>query len=349
MVVPMRRYFGPRTLLLGSVFIVILAQLISAVRDPDFWWHIRTGQWILDHGRLPGHDLFTFTVPPSRVWTDHEYLSEVLMWLIYSHFGVAAFSLAIGLMTWLSFWLIYQRAGGGTQPYVVVGIAIALGVMAGAPIFGPRAQMVTFFFTCLELLWIERFLARGSRPESTRRRFPAMYLFPLLMVLWVNMHGSWIFGLGLLGIVLASEALLWLVNRDDRHKENCQRLGAVLVLSCLTPLLTPNGPALLAYPLVTQGSQAQQSLIVEWLSPDFHSASIHPFEAMLLLLFVGMILQRPRLRDLLLSLAVVVLSLQSVRHMVLFVAVATPILIEVWAGVWRQQVNLHPRLGTLGA
>jgi len=51
--------------------IAILAICIGPVQDPDFWWHIRIGQWMVDHGRLPSTDIFTYTVP-SHVWTDHE-------------------------------------------------------------------------------------------------------------------------------------------------------------------------------------------------------------------------------------------------------------------------------------
>ncbi|HLQ60704.1 MAG TPA: hypothetical protein VK131_02470, partial [Candidatus Acidoferrales bacterium] len=86
----------------------------------------------------------------------------------------------------------------------------------------------------------------------------------------------------------------------------------------------------------TQGSVAQQKLIVEWFSPDFHQTFLKPFEAMVLLLFAGFALQRPRLLDLLLSLTAVFMALQSVRHIALFVAACTPILVTTWTGVWRQ-------------
>src|SRR5487761_817776 len=71
---------GAKTLLLGGVMIVTLSMFIASVQDPDFWWHLRTGQWMVDNGRLPSIDLYTFTVP-THVWTDHEYLTEILMWL----------------------------------------------------------------------------------------------------------------------------------------------------------------------------------------------------------------------------------------------------------------------------
>ena len=43
--------------------IVTLSLFIAGEQDPDFWWHIRIGRWMLDNGRLPSTDIFTFTVP----------------------------------------------------------------------------------------------------------------------------------------------------------------------------------------------------------------------------------------------------------------------------------------------
>ena len=128
--------FSARTLLLGGVLIVILSLFISGEQDPDFWWHLRIGRWMVENGRLPSHDIFTFTVP-DHVWTDHEYLTEILMWQTYSKLGVAALCIAFGLITWSGFWLIYRQVR--RQPFVIVGLGLAIGAIAGAPIWGPRS------------------------------------------------------------------------------------------------------------------------------------------------------------------------------------------------------------------
>src|SRR5256886_16963053 len=67
-----------RTLLLGGVMVVILSLFIGAEQDPDFWWHLRIGRWMVDNGQLPSSDIFTFTAA-GHVWTDPEYLTEVPM------------------------------------------------------------------------------------------------------------------------------------------------------------------------------------------------------------------------------------------------------------------------------
>src|SRR4029077_10875440 len=86
----------------------------------------------------------------------------------------------------------------------------------------------------------------------------------------------------------------------------------------------------------TQGSVAQQKLIVEWFSPDFHQIYLRPFEAMVFVVIGGFALRRPRLYEFLLTVTALGLALQSVRHVALFVAAATPVMIGSYSDFWRE-------------
>ena len=314
-----------RTLLVAGVMIVILALFISGIQDPDFWWHLRIGRWMVDNGRLPSHDLFTFTVP-GHVWTDHEYLTEVLMWLIYSATGALGLSVAFGLVTWSGFWLMYRRVR--RQPFVIVGLGLALAAVAGAPIWGPRAQMITFALTCLELYWIDGYLSGRSR---------ALYFFPLVMVLWANLHGGWVIGFAWLGAALLAELIGWVWNPSNpAHRAHVRFLAIVTGASLVAVLATPHGFSLYLYPLLTVGSVAQEKLIVEWFSPDFHQNFVRPFEAMVFVLIAGFALRRPRLYDFLLTAMALAFALQSVRNVVLFIAAATPVIINTYSEYWKE-------------
>ena len=70
--------------------ISLLAAFTSTEADPDFWWHLRIGQWMLQHG-LPRTDIFTYTVA-DHTWTDHEYLTEIAVALIQGWGGLLAIS-----------------------------------------------------------------------------------------------------------------------------------------------------------------------------------------------------------------------------------------------------------------
>ena len=305
--------------------IVTLSLYISSVQDPDFWWHLRIGRWMVENGRLPSTDIFTFTVP-NHVWTDHEYLTEILMWLVYSTTGVVGISIAFGLITWAGFWVMYHQVR--RQPWVIVGIGLAIAAVAGSPIWGPRAQMITFFFTCLELYWLQGYLSGRSR---------ALNVFPLLMILWANLHGGWVIGFVWLGVALGAELLGWAWDRSNpAHRAHVRFLAIITVFSVVAVAATPHGFSLYPYPFQTQGSVAQQKLIVEWFSPDFHEVYLRPFEAMIFLTIIGFTLRRPSLYEFLLTLTALGLALQSVRNVVLFVAAATPVLINCYSAYWKE-------------
>jgi hypothetical protein len=316
---------GARTLCIGGVLIAVLAICIGPVQDPDFWWHIRIGQWMADHGKLPSTDIFTFTVP-SHVWTDHEYLTEIVMWQVYRAAGTVGIAIFFGLVTWAGFLILYRHVR--RQPFLIVGLGLGLAAIAGYPIWGPRAQMITFGLTCLELYWLQAYLSGRSRN---------LQFFPLVMALWANLHGGWVIAFAWLGVALVAEASAWAWDSSNpAHAAHVRFLAIVTAASGVAVLATPNGFASLLYPFQTVGSQAQERLIVEWFSPDFHQPYLHAFEVMVFAVIAGFALKRPSLYEFLLVAVALALALQSVRNVALFVAAATPVLINSYAGFWKQ-------------
>ena len=307
---------------------MIVSGFAGSVQDPDFWWHIRTGQWILENGRLPSQDLYTFTAT-GHPWVDHEYLTEVGMWLLFKYGGFLAISLTFGALTYAAFLLIYRTADGGRRPYVISGLAIALAAIAGAPIWGPRPQMITFFFVCLQLYWLRRYLEGRSRTIN---------YFPLVLVLWANLHGGFVIAFAFFGIAIAAEAIGWIGDRQNpAHRARLKTLSRVTVVSLVAVLATPHGLSVYLNPIETLTSQAQRANIVEWFSPNFHDTFLLPYLGMVLLMVVLLAVRRPTVYDLLLTVATLALSLESVRHIALFIAAVTPILIAQLSDVWLEE------------
>jgi hypothetical protein len=245
---------------------------------------------------------------------------------VYRGAGTVGLSLAFGLLTWAGFWIIYRQVR--RRPWVIVGVGLAIGAIAGSPIWGPRAQMITFFLSCLELYWLQGYLSGRSR---------AIQWFPLVMVLWANLHGGWVIGFAWLGVALVAELIGWVWDRENpAHRAHVRFLAIITAFSVLAVAATPHGLSLYPYPFQTQGSIAQQKLIVEWFSPDFHQVYLRPFEAMIFLLIVGFALHRPSIYELLLTLLGLGLALQSVRNVALFVAVATPVMINCYSAYWKE-------------
>lgn len=334
-----------RRLFLGSVLMALLIAAIQPVSDPDFFWHLRVGQYILDQHAIPHSDLFTFTVP-DHLFIAHEWLSEVLMAALTAVGGLAAVSVYFGLVSWLGF--LGQLASMRRVGYLIAGLAVFAGVAAANPILGPRTQMETFALAIGLLLLVRRYEDTGDR----RWLFP----IPPTFIVWVNLHAGFTIGLVFLATAVFGRWATRLLGRHEGAEPGppARPLAGILALAFVAVLLNPNTYRIYVYAAQTQFSPAQQRLIVEWFSPDFHDIHLLPFQLMLLSFGVLLAIsaRRPTITDGLLVLGGAMLALHSVRHVALFVAVSTPVLAELTQGVWERWRDrlpaLHePRAGSL--
>jgi len=264
---------------------------------------------------VPRHDLFTFTVPDHR-WITHEWLSEMLLSLLYAAGRLPLVSLVLAGITAAGFLLVYLAIGRRVN-FVIAGLALALGVAAANPIWGPRIQMITFALSALTYLWVKRFCEGDSR---------ALYLLPAVMLVWVNLHAGFVLGYAILGLALGVEAIRYLVRRPAAMSfSRLRAMAAVLLASIAAAIVNPNGWDIYLYPFQTGGSPEQQRLIVEWFSPNFQMPQIWAFEAMILLIIGGLALsRRVEPRQFLLLLVGLGLALHSVRNLSFFMLVAVP-------------------------
>jgi len=317
-----------------SILLILLIPAIQPVTDPDFWWHLTTGNWILAHHQIPRHELFTWTVPDHR-WITHEWLSEVGLAILFAAGRLSLVSLVLGLVTAAGFILIWLTIDRRVN-FVIAGLALALGVAAANPVWGPRVQMITFTLAALTYLWIDRFCQGRGR---------ALYALPILMVFWANLHAGFIVAYAFLGVAFVAELLKRILRRSDAiSAARLRHLGLIGLASLAAAVLNPNVWDIYLYGVQTQGSQVQQRLIVEWASPNFHLTELRAFEAMVFLLIAGLALaRRVELRQFLLLLAGLGLALQSVRHLSLFVVVAVPPLANFGQQAW-ERLDVERRL-----
>ncbi len=319
------RRVTPGWLIVIAAFVVILCVIVRRGGDPDIFWHIVTGQWMVDHRQVVSHDLFTFTVA-GKQWIDPEYTTEIIAYLLFKVGGLTLVSLGFAAVTFWGFLLIWRRVGLEMSNNVIAAIAIGIAGLGGVEVWGPRPQMITFAFTCLELLWLDRYLRGKSR---------AIYWLPLVMVAWANLHGGFLFGLVPVGVAAFVEVVHWVRGVDgDEHKRRVRNLIIIFVACVVAAVLNPRGISLYGYVIQPQFSGVQQSFIAEWQSPNFHVLEERGFELMLLLIPIAFALRRPSLWDVCLTVAVTYLALSAVRHSALFVAAETPMLIWSFSAGW---------------
>jgi len=320
-----------RHLFVAILFIALFAMTAREISDPDFWWHLRAGQYIVENATIPHTDPFSFTAQ-GKEWVTHEWLSEVFIYALFRAGGFALLTILFSGIITLAFALTYARSKG--KPYLA-GFALLLGALATAPTWGARPQMLSLLLMSVFLFLLDRY--------TTTRATRLLFALPPLMLVWVNLHSGYALGLVVIGAywisaLLEGMAYLWRQKTTDNPTRELglpaftprmtRNLFIAGIFSALAVLVNPNGARMFIYPFETLTSPAMQRYIQEWFSPDFHQTEWLPFALLLVSLIATTLIARARvpLAHTLLLFALGFLALRSARNIPLFVLVAIPVL-----------------------
>ena len=340
-----------RRLFTAILFIALFVMAVREISDPDFWWHLRTGQSILETRTIPHADIFSHT-NAGRVWVTHEWLSEVFIYAIFALGSFPALIVAFAAIIVLAFAFTYtQMPGkastplGSAQPYIAA-FPLLLAAMATAPTWGVRPQILSMLLTSVFLRVLERWRARAGDHKGNHKGRPYIWILVPLMILWVNLHSGYALGLALIAVYLfgniaerisihLTEPTTQLPNHPTTQPPNylTTQLALVFVACFAVVPLNPNGVTMYIYPFETLTSPTMQAYIQEWFSPDFHAVEFQPFAVLLLTTFAAIALsgKRASLTQTILLAGFGYAALRSARNIPIFALIAAPILAEhVW-------------------
>jgi hypothetical protein len=296
----------------------LLAMTTRPAVDPDLWWHLRTGQLIVETGHVPHSDPFSFT-RAGHPWVSHEWLSEVAFYELWKHGGATALIIFSAMVTTTGFMLLYIRCAAKAKRHWAAA-ATAFGAVASAPTWGVRPQMFTFMLASLLFVLVE---AGENRPKL-------LYWVPPLFLLWVNLHAGFAVGLALLlaySLGLLFEAVSGASQWQDIQPVLVRILLLFAVCLALVPL-NPSGAQLYRYPFDTLRSPGMRSFISEWFSPDFHQLHYLPFLLVWLVVLARLATSRfqPKARVMVPLVLTAFASLDAARHIPIFVLAALPMM-----------------------
>ena len=318
-----------RRLFVAILFVALFVMTAREIADPDFWWHLSTGKYIVETRTVPRVDVFSGTVA-GQPWVAHEWLSEVFIYALFVLGSFPALILAFSSIITLAFALVYARSDG--KPYIAA-FAVLLAALATAPTWGVRPQMISLLLTSA-FLWVLE-----ADPKGFRKPFGSIWILVPLTILWVNLHSGYALGLAIIAVYLIGEAAAQFANRNSRRlrftfyalrSSPLATLATVFALCLLVVLLNPNGATMYVYPFETLTSRAMQAYIQEWFSPDFHLTEFQPFAWLLLatLASIGLTGKRMSLTQTLLLAGAGYTALRSARNIPIFAIIAAPILAE---------------------
>lgn len=223
------------------------------MKDTDFWWHLKAGDWIRQHGRVPKTDLFTFTVA-DRPWIDLHWTFQVALSWLYERGGIVGVNLAKAALGVVSLLLLLTSRKPGWPVWVMVLAWLPpLALLSGRMYVRPET---------ISLFYLAAFLAVLFR---WRERPGLAWLLPLIQLGWVNAQGLFILGPILLGCALLDAAVRGGAFSAKRARW-WRTIGVASAITLLACLVNPYGIQGALFPLAltqTMGSPIFRQSIAE--------------------------------------------------------------------------------------
>ena len=184
----------------------------------DEWWHLKTGQWILNHGHLPLNDIFTYTGENIR-WHNHEWLSQILFYKIFEWGGRHAIGDLRALLTFralvvaLTFALVAVAARIGSRSWGVAALVSVVMADISRRAIAPRPPILSY-------LLFAAFLIVLMQWKRGRLRGRWLLTLPVVTVLWANLHGMVLLGIAATAAFAGGEVLEWLAMRGGAWRRS---------------------------------------------------------------------------------------------------------------------------------
>ncbi len=223
-----------RSLLWVALYYMVGRKTLNAsnIVDADIWWHLRTGEWIIQHRWVPYTDSFS-SYGMGRPWAAYSWLFEILVYGVNKYFGLMGLMVFVCAMSLLITAALHDLVRT-VEPRVVNSIVLTgVAMFAMAPLFTPRPWLFTILFFIIEL----KILTNVRRS----RRYGMLLLLPPLFALWANVHIQFVYGLFVLSIFAGENVISSILGRhelDDGHDQALPTaLMALMLIVCVLAVL----------------------------------------------------------------------------------------------------------------
>lgn len=302
--------------------------------DGDTGWHIRVGEYILDHGTVPRTDLFSFS-KPGEPWFAWEWGADVIYALLHRTWGLKGIVVLAAAQVALYATLVMRYSvWRGANALVTLGVGL-LAVGASSVHYLARPHLFT-----LVLLPVSIWLLEADRARNTR----AVWLLVPLSAVWTNLHGGFMALIACVGMMMVGTAVeeWW----RGTHDWKAVRRYALLTAACsAATFANPYGYHLHEHIAKYLNSDWIREVVQEFQSPSFRAENILHFEVLLLagLIASASVLSR---KSVVLPLWVLFWahqSLGSVRHLTIYVTIAAPVVALELTLLWKELAERLPK------
>jgi hypothetical protein len=328
------RWFLPSTAEVCFVTLLLI-MLFSRVSkfyflDGDPGWHIRAGQYMLETHSIPHHDIFSFSMPHAW-WVTYEWGTEVIFAMLHGRYGLNGVVFFVVVVLAATYTLLYKllRLEGFS---FLLSFPLLLFIILGSNFhWVARPHVVSYLFVLPFFYFLDRF----SRGKTSLRR---MWILPVLMLLWVNLHAGFIAGVTLVLIFFVSAVFEYLFASSGRRSSlssKVRQMGVVAAATVMASLVNPNGYRLYVYLFKYFKAVHNLNPPNELFSPSFQLLIFEPFlvaviAPILLLLYSR---YRPRLEEALTLGVWIALGLIALRNIPVMLLICAPIYARLLQGL----------------
>jgi hypothetical protein len=305
--------------------------------DGDLPRHLLMGRYIVEHRTVPTTEIF---VRPylNQPYVTHEWLADVLFYLVDSVAGLAGLVVLSALLMAATFTLLYNKLSTRLSLRLPVLLLVGWGAIATSVNWSVRPHLVSMCLLAIWLLWADD-LRRGEQVPFWR--------FPLLMLVWSNLHGEFIAGILVLLAYSAGWVVDFILDRPNANLLVGKKLWLALLSSIAATLLTPSGIGPWVSILGFVNNRYLMSRMVEANAPNFQNPEMRILFGLLLLSIFLLAIKKDRLpasQGLLLA-GFSAMGLVAIRNVHLYGIVAPYVLAETLG--WTRQLPIPDRLETI--
>jgi hypothetical protein len=324
-------------------FITSFSILTGRIWDPDFFWHLKTGEYMYNNGSLLKSDPFSFTTiekdplnPGSQrqkfILTQY-WLAQLIFYIIYKYFGFKGIILLRASILTLTIFILYKMLKKERVNFYISLTILFFSLLLFKEFTGERPQLFSFLFTAILIYIIEdyRLFIHPDIEEKSYKWWNNILSLPIIMLIWANMHGGFLLGDVIISLYIFSETMKYIFKKGLYLPEKPFKIFIIMgFISIAFSLINPN-----VYKVIPVMIELESSVyikeIIEYFSPIYiykKFGFIYYGYLYLLIVTIPVILiniKRIDLTDLILISFVTFISLKGSRYMIFFGIVAIPI------------------------
>ncbi len=255
-----RRHLWP----IAALALIWIFQSFATIEPFDFWWNTASGRWMVEHGRFLADDVLVYS-PVRLPYSNPQWGAQLLFYGLFTAAPGLLLLARVAIMTatyGLLYAVCYRRSGS----WGWAAVATLVAYISGFTNYGMRPQLFAFLPFVAYLWLLDR---KDSHPH-------ALWWLTPLMILWVNVHGSYFLGWGLLGLYGLGTLLTRggdAAGRDWLRRQWARRELLPMALAALAAFVNPYGPGIIRYFFIATNDATARNLNIEWQPPTLYNGT----------------------------------------------------------------------------